>query len=270
MKAKTNVPYVAIGGFVLFVIVASLLVGLLPPLVDKPECESKQIAKFQLQKSFDLKENTSSLIANVHKRLEKKDQIKINDDLKQSKVSKSRSKRNTRNILERAKNINFDNPKRNTFFKQKVGKAYENLTICPEIENPIKGMKYPWYGTRLPKYVIPTLYNIELFVPQWIAPIYDAYIEIDIKLTQPTNYIMLHSRIDQVILDALKDSNGNIVNVVCIGEIMLEDYLFIRTEKILQPNEGPFKLSFYVVEFLTGSNEAGIFEIPFESVQKKS
>ena len=276
MGEKLQVSYLVIAGYAIFVVIASLLVGLLPPLVNKPLCKetTSPANVIQQQETIVSDKTFPDFLANVKRRVA--NQAKI--DVATPKVSASqkdgvlkiKSKRDSRNILERTKNIKLDSKARKVFFEKKAGKSYENLTICPEIEYPADNIVYPWYSNRLPDYVIPTLYNIELYVPQWIAPIYDALIVIDLKVTQPTNYIILHNKIDLVLLDELRDAMGNLVNVVCVGEQMLQDYLIIKTDRFLQPNEGTFKLSFFVIEFLTGFKESGIFEIGFDNVQKQS
>ena len=108
------------------------------------------------------------------------------------------------------------------------------------------------------------------FIQIRIAPIYDGFIEISIKLNKQTNYILLHSKVQTLLLNQLLDSKGNALNITCLGEIEDKDYLVIKTDRMIQPIEGPLKLSFYVVEFLTNEIESGIFEISFDNAGKKS
>ena len=90
------------------------------------------------------------------------------------------------------------------------------------------------------------------------------------KLTKPTNYILLHSKVQILLLSQLLDKNGNELNITCVGEVEDDDYLVLKTDRMIQPSEGPLKLSFYVVEILTNEIESGIFEISFDNAGKKS
>ena len=87
--------------------------------------------------------------------------------LDNTKPSKTRSKKNTKNIVERFRNANLEHPARVPFLRQKLGTTVRDIPVCPEIAAPVVGTPYPWYNERLPDYIIPTMYNIELFVPQW-------------------------------------------------------------------------------------------------------
>ncbi len=80
----------------------------------------------------------------------------------------------------------------------------------------------------------------------------------------------MHSKVQTFIPNQLLDSQGNALNIECIGEVGENDYLVIKTDRMIQPSEGPLKLSFYIVEFLTNEIESGIFEISFENAGKKS
>lgn len=178
MGNPINVPYIAIIGYVIFVIGSSLLVGLLPPFVNRPKCNPDQEKSLfeiiQPQETVVLSEKTAKLLESVHKRLENKKQEKqpqLNDHidflLNNAKTQKKTSKKSTKNIVERFRSANLEHPARNAFFKQKIGKLPEEKAICPEIDNPVVGTSYPWYDDRLPDYILPTLYDIELYVPEW-------------------------------------------------------------------------------------------------------
>lgn len=112
--------------------------------------------------------------------------------------------------------------------------------------------------------------HLSIFKYNRSLPIFDAYIEIDIQLTQQTNYFLLHSRMETLILNQLLDSKGNELKVACVGEVDDNDYIVIKTERNIQPSEGPLKLSFYVVKVLTQEVESGIFEISFNDAGKPS
>jgi hypothetical protein len=179
MGEKINVSYIAIFGYVIFVIGSSLLVGLLPPFVNRPECKPNKEKTLvennpPVVEPRVLSKNTATLLENVHKRLESKKQdkkAKLNDPIEflldNTKASKARPRKNTKNIVERFRNANLEHPARMPFLKQKLGTAVREISICPEIAAPVVGTPYPWYDERLPDYIIPTMYNIELFVPQW-------------------------------------------------------------------------------------------------------
>jgi len=182
MGEKINVPYIAIFGYVIFVIGSSLLVGLLPPFVNRPECKPSKVNNLVennppvvVESSRVLSKNTATLLENVHKRLESKKQdkkAKLNDPIEflldNTKPSKTRSKKNAKSIVERFRNANLEHPARVSFLRQKLGTTtVRDIPVCPEIAAPVVGTSYPWYDERLPDYIIPTMYNIELFVPQW-------------------------------------------------------------------------------------------------------
>ena len=176
--SKTNVPYYAIVSYAAFVIVASLLVGILPPFVNRPPCkENTLIRQENYEPGVVLSEKTSNLLERVNKKIADRNQQKetILEDpnvslnfSKNSNIYKSRSTRkNTKNILERFKDVDVDNPVRSSFFKEKVKNPNKELSICPEIASPVVGTFYPWNSERLPDYIMPSKYNIELYVPQW-------------------------------------------------------------------------------------------------------
>ena len=283
-EEKKDVGILAIIGYTLFVIVACLLVGLLPPFVNRPTCKENSNRLLGHQKEpFPSSNKTTGLLERVNKRIQDKnltvaEEVSLKEPFrsiqnfsKNTKTFKSReSKKNSKNIFERFKNANTENPARTSFFKQKVKNPNKKLSICPEIENPTIGEFYPWYNERLPDYTIPTKYDIELFVPEWIVPIFDGFIEITIKLTQPTNYLLLHSRVDILIFNQLLDAKGQEINVECLGEVVGDDYLVVKSDRMIQPSEGPLRVSFYVIDILTSGIESGIFEISFEEAGKQS
>ena len=175
---EIDVPYIAIIGYAIFVIVSSLLVGILPPFVNRPVCdpvkEKNLLEIVRPQEARALSEQTAKLLESVHERLankEKDKEVKLNDPieflLNNTKALKKKAKKNAKNIVERFRDANLEHPARSAFFKQKIEKMPKEIGICPEIDSPVAGTFYPWYDDRLPDYIVPTLYDIELYVPEW-------------------------------------------------------------------------------------------------------
>lgn len=183
-----SVPYVALGGYAAFVVISSLLVGILPPLVDRPDCKEtsdKYVIKLDNPRAAAIEELSSK------NALPKEYQVDSNK--KHSKISKRDT---SKNVLERTKAFRESHSE---FFSRrsmsKVG-SYPDLGICSEITNPVPGVRYPWYESRLPTNIVPVNYNVELFVPAWTSPIYNGEIDITFTVKNSTNFLLLHSKLD--------------------------------------------------------------------------
>jgi hypothetical protein len=191
------VPYVFLGGYAAFVVISSLLVGILPPLVNLPPCDDS--------KEYIINVENSRVAPAAH------DELPIKVDLpKESQVDSNskhskKSKRDTsKNVLERT---NTFKESHSDFFalRNNLKNAYPNLTICSELVNPVPGVRYPWYESRLPNNIAPVNYNVELFVPAWTSDIYDGEIDITFTVNSSTNYLLLHSKLELPFLEGKKN-----------------------------------------------------------------
>jgi hypothetical protein len=183
-----SVPYVALGGYAAFVVISSLLVGILPPLVDRPDCKEKSdkyVIKLDNPRAAAIEELPSE------NALPKEYQADSNK--KHSRISKRDT---SKNVLERTKA--FRESHSELFSRRSMSKigSYPDLGICSEIISPVPGVRYPWYESRLPTSIVPENYNVELFVPAWTSPIYDGEIDITFTVKNSTNFLLLHSKLD--------------------------------------------------------------------------
>jgi hypothetical protein len=187
IKPKVFISYYILGIYVGFVIFESLLVGLLPLSYNKSE-------PCQAQKN-KLAEDSLNLPIFKNERLPFKD-FKPKKPL----ISKSR------------------NANRGNVSVKGWGE------ICEELLDPIPGEVYPWYSPRLPRDLQPLNYDIELFIPKWGIQTYDALLSIEISVLEPTSYIILHSKIDDLELQKVVDNKGNAIEVACSGSFSFFDY----------------------------------------------
>ena len=154
------VSYVVLGGYAAFVVISSLLVGILPPLVNLPDCTEdnaiiiKQPSNINQDLPVKISKPTEKLVQNE----------------KHSKISKRDT---SKNVLERTNAFQESHP---GYLSKLSNRAYPNLTVCSELVAPVPGVRYPWYESRLPNYIAPINYDVELFVPTWSSPIYDGEI----------------------------------------------------------------------------------------------
>jgi hypothetical protein len=92
----------------------------------------------------------------------------------------------------------------------------------------ILGEVYPWYNPRLPENLKPLSYEIEIFVTEFGIPLYDGYDSISIEVTKPTQYIILHTKLELLVFNGLTDKNGNNISISCAGEFPTFDYLISK------------------------------------------
>jgi hypothetical protein len=176
MGEKITVSYLSFTLYIVFVIGASLLVGLLPVYVNPPQC-SNNIAK------TDVIRNVAEKEPSINVELKKRNRRSLTD---------SQLKRKEQIVKNQEIYLN-EIKSRNPRFKSVVK---SDLPYCSELSNPVS-KSYPWYNYRLPTNVVPIHYDIYFVLPIWqIKPsIYDGYVDILINVTQPTDTIILHSDI---------------------------------------------------------------------------
>ena len=239
MSEKISVSYLALGGYVTFVVISSLLVGLLPPLVNRPYCkpETLSLADFKLDNS----EQISPMEPKIHHQ-EKRESKKTINQIFEEKQEK------TRKLFE--KQI-----KRDPVFKRLIGERLSpsraELPICPEIQDPAPGVTYPWYDSRLPNATKAINYNIELLLSEPSFDVYDGFIEAKFDVTAPLNYLLFHAgEYDYATLLGITDKNNNIVPCSCQGlfPFLRNDYYIVKPQQPLQPQNGPYLASFVFLD----------------------
>jgi len=241
---EVNVPYLVIGAYALFVIGSSLLVGLLPPFVNRPACKETDAARNEI---------------NIEQ---------FSDHIRQRRdVETQRT-----NLNERIANFNKLHPGKIEEVSSRYSQArsrsikVDGYKICPEIFQPEAGVTYPWYSQRLPDRYVPVHYDVELFVPQWGLAVYDGFMdmEVDIKGPAQNKYILVHAEAEIPLLQFIKDKNNNPIEIDCVAEYTYfkNDYFIIKTKDFLQPENGPISIEFLFIALLP-EFDTGIFEFKF-------
>jgi len=166
MGEKITISYLSFTLYILFVIVASLLVGLLPVYINPPQCDTISL-------------RTNNINVN-----ENKPNIQINTDYSNNKRHKRSSQ--TLNPDKYLNEIKSRNPRFNSI-------ARSNLTYCSELLDP-QSSSYPWFNYRLPTNIVPIHYDLYIDMPIWpIKPtIYDGFVDIQMNVTESTDTIILH------------------------------------------------------------------------------
>jgi len=237
MSEKLRVPYLAVGGYIAFVVVSTLLVGLLPPLVNRPTCEDSTLVK---STNIDITiDHNKEPVKQINKRdVEKKNDLKT-----------------------RIANLD-ENRLKSSYLYQKHNGQKLDLEICREIISPEPGERYPWYEPKLPDHIRPINYDVEMLVLEFGVPIYDGFITITAEVTKDTTYVLLHSKLDIPLLQYVVDKNNQSLEIECIGEFVFNDYYILKFKQPLQPSQTPFKMNFLFIGFLP-EYESGIFEFSF-------
>jgi hypothetical protein len=245
--SKVAVPIVYLVGYGAFVVVATLLVGLLPPLVNRPACDPSGLPSSRLDGPAAVVKQALPLAVVREKR-----QAVAETNVYETKL------RNFRDNVE---------PKlKNDGFYKKYFKNRGVTDICPELTNPQPGVQYPWNNTRLPTNIRAYQYALTLYLTDLDREVYlgDNVIRFDVN--QPTNYIILHSaENDLADIQSLKNNLGEDVAIDCIGEFVQGklDYLIIKTVAPLNVNFQPYSLDIAFVDFNIRT-ESGIFKITYE------
>lgn len=102
--------------------------------------------------------------------------------------------------------------------------------------------------------------------PIFEITMYNGEVTIEIRVRQPTQYIMLHSKFLATYLPSVKDAAGNELNIACTGDFLPNDYHIIKMVTPLAAGIYKVDLSF------TGSLIAfsnGIFEIQYNSTDNE-
>ena len=255
MGEKITVSYVSLVAYILFVIVGSLLVGLLPVYVDRPTCTNNDAAVVK-----------SAVVYSQSAEIKQAEQL---PELKKSRPRRSiptdqkrteRKEKLEKSLPEHVNRIRTMNPR---FEDSLIVRNQPEL--CQDVYNPNGTQYYPWYDYRLPTNILPLNYDLYLFLPLWgTNSIYDGLVDIKINVTSPTNTIILNIVSTDEIpkFRNLTDSNGNEVTVKCVGEFDYYEYLIYQTQNNLAV--GIYTLS---LSFLADLNKVqnGFFEFNFAS-----
>lgn len=128
MAKVFEVSYLIIGGYVGFVVVATLLVGLLPALVNLPYCDDTPARANLLPLSGDL---PSDHVLHIEKRDAEKSVVN-------SKLFEERQARGFE--------VYQNEMKSNPLFRRLMGSRVpiSELKECPELQSPIPSVDYPW------------------------------------------------------------------------------------------------------------------------------
>jgi glutamyl aminopeptidase len=249
--SKVAVPIVYLVGYGAFVVVATLLVGILPPLVNRPACDPSGLPNSRIE----LPSNS------ILKKIEPA--IHIVRDKRQAEVEP------VKNVYEEKQKYFKDNVepriKNDPFYKKYFRNKGVN-DICPEITNPQPGVTYPWNSTRLPTTLKAYNYALTLYLTDVDREVYvgDNIIRFDVN--QPTNYIILHSaENDLPTIQSLKNNLNQDVPITCIGEYVQDkvDYLIIKTDQPLNENNQPYSLDIAFIDFNIRT-ESGIFKLNYD------
>ena len=234
---KIFLSYVVVGVYFGTVFAVSLLIALLASLVDvkRGDC-SVGVKKsfFQQNDSFP-----SSLSKDIHSQKRQEEAFENN---KQKLSVEAREK------IKKIKGI----------------KANDGCTEFLQYQN---GMY--WENVRLPSYVRPTRYDIELSIPKFNSELYAGVETITIELDQDTKYIIFHStsvEIDQG--SKLFDNSNNEIEIKCGGYYELNDYYVIISNNTIPKSASPLRLYIQFTGLLF-ETEIGIFDIQYTDGEEK-
>jgi hypothetical protein len=250
MDNTKAVPVWAIGLYVTAIVGASLMVGLMPPFVNRPACnpnglpnsrENALPAAADLTDDFLVREKRADPVAAPQNEYEKK----------------------WRNFKDNVEDRVKDQP----YYVKKFANNMKSIfDICPEISNPPPpDAAFPWLFSRLPSYIKPVNYLVELILYAFELNAYLGEIELTFDVTEPANYILVHSAENELpVIASFRDRLGNNVAVECIGEYVSArtDYFVIRTVQNIQPSAGPFKIAFLFIDSELRM-EKGIFKLDY-------
>ena len=213
MSGTISVSYLVIGSYIAFVVGSSLLVGLLPPLVNRPTCKEDKV----LLKSNPIIDKRSLIDTVV---IETNENVKMaesnfHDGIDYNKLkefSKRLPHRNTsleskiKNKLNRHATVRLDLNQRiesfnkmypseaRSFHARRKAEVKSGYPICTEIlDSSVNG---PWKNNRLPGDVVPSNYILDILVPRWGLEVYDGSVDINVNVLKPTQYFLLHSKLD--------------------------------------------------------------------------
>lgn len=126
-----------------------------------------------------------------------------------------------------------------------------------------------WENPRLPKTVMPTDYEIELYTPIFETELYAGIALITAELNERTDTFIIHSKLIAEQGIGLLDKSGNSIDIRCAGYYPVNDYFVIRTTNPVERNQGPVILEYLFVGFLN-IYESGLFEVKYEGGKRSN
>lgn len=257
-KEIVDVPIIFLAGYGIFVVVATVLVGVLPPLVNRPLCNENGRPYGRVVDPV-----LNDVVVDVKQDLPEPALPLMKQQAKNDKA---------RDVLAEKKAYYIENiePKiRDLPYFERFGLKFNakvDFPACPEIANPQAGVTYPWNSPRLPAYLSPLNYQLTLFLNDFGRDVYTGEIIMTFDVTQANNnYILVHSAENDIpVIEYLQDRNGANVAINCAGEYQKDrtDYIVIKTEQNLQPTNGPYKLKFSFADYSL-EVERGIFKLNY-------
>lgn len=112
--------------------------------------------------------------------------------------------------------------------------AQSRLSICPEILTPVDGEEYLWYKPRLPSYIKPVNYNLELMFSNINLELYNGYVVITFDITESAKEFLFHTSGNDVPLTQyFQDNTDTEIEIECVGVFLdrRNDYFVVRTTK---------------------------------------
>lgn len=239
-SGKIQVPLVAIIGYASFVVVASLLVGILPALVNLPECKDDggQFAQavyktWQEEKGID---TFADKLQHGHpaKRFAEPEVPKEVSNLLNKQLLREKSKKRSKEIASRAE--------LDAAFGKSSARA---LPSCAELSDPNQ-QSYPWSSYRLPGDLAPTAYDITLNIAGFdeASKSYTGRSVITMNVVRATQFLMLSARFDSINdIDfvSLKDRNNAALTAECA--FITNEYYVIKTSAQVTPAQGSCRFS---------------------------
>jgi hypothetical protein len=233
---KVFLSYVVVGVYFGTVFAVSLLIALLASLVDvkRGDC-SVGVTKSFIQQN----DSIPSLSKDIPSQ---KRQQEVFENSKQKLSVKAREK------IKKIKGI----------------KANDG---CPEFLQFQNGTY--WENVRLPSYVRPTRYDIELSIPKFNSELYAGVETITIELDQDTKYIIFHSTSVEIGEGSkLFDKSNNEIEITCGGYYEYNDYYVIISNNTIPKSASPLRLYIQFTGLLF-ETEIGIFDIQYTDGEEK-
>ncbi len=236
-----QVTFIQAGAFFASLVVATLLVGIIPPLVNRPPCKPKDsLVQFH---SGDVIVNNKS--------------DSINSLLYKIESSKNLQPKIKKRSMPKGDYVN------NFYYKKHHLQRSEVYEDCREIVSPTPGQTYPWENNRLTLNVIPIHYDIELFVPNYDQREFNGLITIMFEIVEnATDTFIVHSRNNAVEVFTLQDKNDEYIDISCAIEYPENEYFVFKTSQLVQPASSPLKVQ-YFFDGEIDSYESGIFQADF-------
>jgi hypothetical protein len=144
--------------------------------------------------------------------------------------------------------------------------ASQSKNNCPDFMIYQNGTL--WEDIKLPSYIRPTRYDLEISIPALNSELYAGNQVMTIELDKDTKYILFHSTKVQIVDGSLVDSSNRAIEIACGGFYQLTDYYVIITKNIIPKSVSPLKLSIKFEGRLFQTDQ-GIFDISYTGGQSR-